>query len=309
MNTITNRQVICEELLSYAEKDKDIVVLCSDSRGSASLAPFAEKYTEQFIEVGIAEQNLVSVAAGLAACGKKAYAASPACFLSARSYEQVKVDVAYCKTNVKLIGISGGVSYGALGATHHSLQDIAGLAAIPDMRVYLPSDRYQTRSLMKALYSDELPAYIRISRGASYDVYVENFPFKLNKASIVQHGKDVLIVACGEMVYQAKKAADLLQGQGISAGVLDMYCVKPFDGQTLLEMAQNVKLVVTVEEHSRFGGLGALTAQEICRHMPKKVINFALPDCHLIAGTAAEIFAHYGIDAQGIAGRIGEEFK
>lgn len=155
MNKIPNRQAICEVLMKHAETDQDIVVLCSDSRGSASLTPFANAYPEQFVEMGIAEQDLVSVSAGLAKCGKKAFAASPACFLSTRSYEQVKIDCAYSNTNVKLIGISGGVSYGALGMSHHSAQDIAAMAAIPNMRVYLPSDRFQTAKLVEALLTDE----------------------------------------------------------------------------------------------------------------------------------------------------------
>ena len=149
MNKIPNRQAICEVLMKHAETDKDIVVLCSDSRGSASLTPFANAYPEQFVEMGIAEQDLVSVSAGLAKCGKKAFAASPACFLSTRSYEQAKIDCAYSNTNVKLIGISGGVSYGALGMSHHSAQDIAAMAAIPNMRVYLPSDRSRQQNWLR----------------------------------------------------------------------------------------------------------------------------------------------------------------
>ena len=145
MNKIPNRQAICDVLIEKANTDKDIVVLCSDSRGSASLAPFTKAHPDQFVEVGIAEQNLVSISAGLAKCGKKPFAASPACFLSTRSFEQAKVDVAYSNTNVKLIGISGGISYGALGMSHHSAQDIAALASVPNMRVYLPSDRHQTK--------------------------------------------------------------------------------------------------------------------------------------------------------------------
>ncbi|MBR2263000.1 MAG: transketolase family protein, partial [Firmicutes bacterium] len=160
-NKIPNRQAICETLMEAAKADKDVFVLCSDSRGSASLTPFANAFPEQFVEVGIAEQNLVSIAAGLASCGKKAYAASPACFVSTRSYEQAKIDVAYSNTNVKLIGISGGISYGALGMSHHSAQDFAAMAAIPNMRVYCPSDRFQTRKLIEALLKDQKPAYIR----------------------------------------------------------------------------------------------------------------------------------------------------
>ena len=152
-NKIANRKAICDTLLEAAATDKDIVVLCSDSRGSASLTPFFDQYPQQSIEVGIAEQDLVSIAAGMASCGKKAWAASPASFVTTRSYEQCKVDVSYSNTNVKLIGISGGVSYGALGMSHHSAQDIAAMSAIPNMRVYLPSDRFQTAELVRALVS------------------------------------------------------------------------------------------------------------------------------------------------------------
>ena len=151
MGKTANKQIICEVLMEAAKEDKDIVALCSDSRGSGSFTPFADTYPEQFVETGIAEQNLVSIAAGLAKCGKKSYAVSPACFLSTRSYEQCKVDVAYSNTNVKLIGISGGVSYGALGMSHHSAQDIAAMSAIPNMRVYIPSDHLQTRELTKSV--------------------------------------------------------------------------------------------------------------------------------------------------------------
>jgi len=173
MNTITNRQAVCDVLIEAGKENRDIVVLCSDSRGSASLAAFADTLPSQFVEVGIAEQNLVSIAAGLASCGKRPFVASPACFLSTRSMEQVKVDVAYSNTNVKLIGISGGVSYGALGMTHHSTQDIATMASIPGMRVYLPSDRFQTAALFKHLVEDYTAAYVRIGRNAVADVYIE----------------------------------------------------------------------------------------------------------------------------------------
>ena len=173
MNKIPNRQAICEVLMDKAKDDKDIMVLCSDSRGSASMTPFADNFPDQFIETGIAEQNLVSISAGLAKCGKKPFACSPACFLSTRSYEQAKVDVAYSNTNVTLIGISGGISYGALGMSHHSAQDIAAMSAIPNMRVYLPSDRHQTKHLIEALLKDEKPSYIRVGRNPVEDIYTE----------------------------------------------------------------------------------------------------------------------------------------
>lgn len=306
-NKITNRQVIYEVLSENAKTDKDIVVLCSDSRGSASLAPFAKEYPEQFVEVGIAEQDLVGIAAGLAKMGKKPYAASPASFLSTRSYEQAKVDCAYSNTNVKLIGISGGVSYGALGMSHHSAQDIAAMSAIPNMRVYLPSDRHQTRKLFEALLSDEKPAYIRTGRNAVEDTYEEgNVPFEMDKATVVTEGTDALILACGEMVKPAKDAAALLKEQGISATVLDMYCVKPLDAEGLLKAARDKKVVVTVEEHAPFGGLGSMVAQVISANDPKKVLNLALPDAPVITGTSKEVFDHYGLNAEGIARTVKE---
>lgn len=307
MNKIPNRQAICEVLMEKAESDKDIVVLCSDSRGSASLAPFAKAFPQQFVEMGIAEQNLVSVAAGLAKCGKKTFGVSPACFLSTRSYEQAKVDVAYSNTNVKLIGISGGISYGALGMSHHSAQDIAAMSAIPRMRVYLPSDRHQTKKLITALLEDEKPAYIRVGRNPVEDIYSEaDCPFELDHATCLMEGSDVGIIACGEMVRPALEAAKLLQAEGISAQVLDMYCVKPLDSGSIIEIGKKVKAVITVEEHAPFGGLGSMVSQVLSENCPVKMSVMALPDAPVITGTSQEVFDHYGLNAQGIAKKAKE---
>ena len=301
MNKIANKQVICEVLMEKAKEDKDVVVLCSDSRGSASLAPFADTYTEQFVEVGIAEQSLVSIAAGLAKCGKKAYAASPACFLSTRSMEQVKVDCAYSHTNVKLIGISGGVSYGALGMTHHSATDIADMASIPGMRVYLPSDRFQTRKLMEALYQDNEPAYIRVGRNAVPDVYTEdNCPFEMDKATVLGEGSDIAIIACGEMVDAAVKAAEVLNAEGISTGVLDMYCVKPLDTEAVIKAAGAAKAVIVIEEHTTIGGLGSMVCQVIAANTPRKVVCMGLPDAPVVTGTSRGVFDYYHLNCDGI---------
>ena len=307
MNKIPNRQAICDVLMEKAKTDKDIVVLCSDSRGSASLTPFADTYPEQFVEVGIAEQDLVSISAGLAKCGKKAFAASPACFLSTRSYEQAKIDVAYSNTNVTLIGISGGISYGALGMSHHSAQDIAAMAAIPNMRVYLPSDRFQTRHLMEALLQDEKPAYVRVGRNPVEDIYTEeNCPFAMDQATVLREGTDVAIIACGEMVKPAYDAAKLLEEKGISATVLDMYCVKPLDEAAVIKAAENAKAVITVEEHAPFGNTRSSVAQVVSRECPRKVINLALPDAPVITGTSREVFDYYGLNAEGIAKKAEE---
>ena len=310
MNKIPNRKAICDVLLKEAETDKDIVVLCSDSRGSASLAPFADAYPEQFVEMGIAEQDLVSVSAGLAHCGKKAFAASPACFLSTRSYEQCKIDVAYSNTTVKLIGISGGISYGALGMSHHSAQDIAAMSAIPNKRVYLPSDRFQTTKLVEALLKDEKPAYIRVGRNPVEDIYTEdNCPFEMDKATVLTEGTDAAIIACGEMVRPAYEAAKLLEKDGIHATVLDMYCVKPLDKEAIVKAASNAKVVVTAEEHAPFGGLGSMVSQVVGAECPRKVLNIALPDAPVVSGTSQEVFDYYGMNAEGIAKTVKDALK
>lgn len=305
MNKIPNRKAICDVLVKKAKEDRDIVVLCSDSRGSASMTDFADTYPEQFVEVGIAEQNLVSISAGLAKCGKKVFAASPACFLSTRSYEQAKVDCAYSNTNVTLIGISGGISYGALGMSHHSTQDIASMSALPNMRVYLPSDRHQTRYLIEHLLEDEKPAYIRVGRNPVEDIYTEDqCSFVMDQATVWNENGEVVIVACGEMVKPAIDAISLLQEKEIKATVLDMYCVKPLDTESIIKAASQAKLIITIEEHSPYGGLGSMVCQVISREQPIKVINMSLPDEPVITGNSKEVFDYYGLNAQGIVQQV-----
>ncbi len=309
MNKIPNRQAICETLMAYAKNDKDIIALCSDSRGSASMTPFFNEFPEQSVEVGIAEQNLVGIAAGMAHVGKKPYCFSPACFISTRSYEQAKVDVAYSNTNVKLIGISGGISYGELGMSHHSAQDIAAMSAIPNMRVYLPSDRFQTAKLIEKLLEDDKPAYVRVGRNPVEDIYSEdNIPFEMDKATVHEYGQDnekkVVIVACGEMVRPSIEAAKLLQEKNIAVTVLDMYCVKPFDSKSLLNALDDADLVISVEEHAPFGGLGSVVAGVVAANKPVKVIQLALPDDHVITGKSKAVFDYYGLNGEGIANTV-----
>ena len=304
MNKIPNRQAICETLMAHAKEDRNIVALCSDSRGSASMTPFFNAFPEQSIEVGIAEQNLVSISAGLAKCGKKPFCFSPACFISTRSYEQCKVDVAYSNTNVKLVGISGGISYGELGMSHHSAQDIAAMSAIPNMRVYLPSDRFQTAKLIEALLEDNKPAYIRVGRNPVEDIYSEeSCPFEMDKATVIgdkEADVDVTIVACGEMVRPAIEAKELLEAEGKTATVLDMYCVKPMDKGAVIKAAGKSRLIITVEEHAPLGGMGSAVCQIVAGSVPRKVVTMALPDDHVITGKSSAVFDYYGLNAEGI---------
>ena len=304
MNKVTNRQVICDTLLAAAKQERKNICPCSEESGTASKTAFFDQ--AQSVEVGIAEQDLVSISAGLAACGKKVFAVSPACFLSTRSYEQAKVDVAYAETNVTLVGISGGISYGALGMTHHSLQDIAAMSALPGMRVYLPSDRFQTKAVVEELLQDEKPAYIRVSRSASEDLYSEDTVFS-GGAKVLKEGKDVLFVACGELVAPCLHAAELLGKEGISAGVVDAYRVKPLNEGLILKAAEGVRLVAAAEEHSPYGGLFSMTAQLFSSKCPKKVVGLTLPDGHIVTGTQSEAFQYYGLTAEGIARRVKKE--
>lgn len=302
VNTVSNRQVICEMLIAKASQDQDIVVLTSDSRGSASLVEFAAKFPDQFVEVGIAEQNIVGMAAGLAACGKKPFVATPASFLSTRSIEQIKVDVAYSNTNVKLIGISGGISYGALGMTHHSVQDIAFVRAIPGIMLVLPADRHETANLIDELVNYEGPVYIRIGRNPVTDVYKSrNYDFKLGKAVDVCEGQDATIIATGETVSIAIAGARILKQRGISCRVLNMHTIKPLDKQAIIKAAQETGCIVTIEEHSVYGGLGAAVAEVIVQHCPVPMQILGIPDEPVIAGTSAEVFQHYGLSKDNVA--------
>ncbi|AIQ31546.1 transketolase [Paenibacillus sp. FSL P4-0081] len=301
MNTIPNRQVICETLLELAKEDRDIMVLASDSRGSAAMGPFANTYPEQFVEVGIAEQNIVGMAAGLAHSGKKTFVTSPACFLSMRSIEQIKVDVAYSRTNVKLIGISGGVSYGALGMSHHSVQDIAVARAIPGLAIVLPADRHETRKLTEALVKYDGGVYVRIGRNAVEDVYdSDNYPFEIGKAVTMKDGKDITIIAAGETVRIAMDAANALAVDGVSCRVLNMHTIKPLDEEAILAAAKETKAIITVEEHSIHGGLGAAVAEVVVQNHPVLMRVLGIPDEPAIAGKTAEVFNHYGITGENI---------
>ena len=298
---IANKQAICDALLQMASEDRSILVLCSDSRGSASASGFAESLPEQFIELGIAEQNLVSVAAGLAAGGMRPFVLAPAAFLSSRSVEQIKVDVCYSGSNVKLIGVSGGVSYGPLGLTHHAVHDIAALGVLPSLRMYMPADAAASRSLIRRLAADSLPAYVRVGRNACREVYPEGgADLSADRALTVRPGSDVTVVACGDMVACAAEASDALRECGVSCRVLDMFCIKPLDREAVVRAAAETSGIVTAEEHSGFLGLGSLVAQELAgTGVP--LTRLGLPDAPVVTGSQQEVLDYYGLNAGGIA--------
>ena len=297
---IACRKSFTDTLLALARKDRDIVAVTTDARGSVTLNDFAKELPAQFVECGIAEQDAVGISAGLAHSGKKVFVCGPACFYVARSLEQVKVDLAYSRNPVKILGVSGGVAYGALGATHHSLHDIAALRTFPGMNIELPCDARQTARLVKLLVDYPEPVYVRVGRAAVPDVYGDDsFPMEFGKANMLADGRDLTIIGTGETVYHACQAALRLKEHGIQARVLDMAFIKPCDEEAIRKAAADTGHIITVEEHSRFGGLGALVAEVLAEYpVPIKILG--IPDEDVIHGTSREIFAHYGLDADGI---------
>lgn len=301
----TNLDVFSKTLMELAGQDRDILVVTSDSRGSGRVTPFGEKYPDQIVEIGIAEQNLVGVSAGLASAGKKVFAVSPACFLTARALEQIKNDIAYSDHPVKVIGISAGVSYGSLGTTHHSLHDFAALQAINNIDIVAPADNFETEQAIRAAVDHPRPVYIRFGKKAMPNLHKPDTKFEIGKAVQLTPGRDqydVALIATGEAVAPAYLAAQQLGSQGLTSCVLSMHSIRPFDEKSVLHAAMNSKVVITVEEHSVNGGLGSRVASFLMQSKvfrPLKIVG--IPDEHTVTGSQVEIFKHYGISQQGLA--------
>lgn len=297
------RKAITETLLELGKKDKRIFALATDSRGSVTLGDFVKELPEQFVECGIAEQDAVGIAAGLACTGLIPFVCGPASFYSTRAAEQVKVDMAYSHTNVKVIGVSGGVSYGALGGTHHAVQDVALMRAIPGLQVILPADANSASAMTRALACSREPAYVRVGRGEVEDIYPQDVVFEIGKAIKLSDGKDAAIIACGEMVAPAVKACEMLKEEGIFVKLFDMHTIKPMDVDAVMEAA-STGLVVTVEEHSVYGGLGSAVSEYLSQNAPVRMKIMGLPDETLYSGTNKQVFEHYGLTSDGIAQTI-----
>lgn len=303
INGKANLEVFSSTLQELAAADKDIIVVTSDSRGSGKLVPFGQKFPKQIVEIGIAEQNLVGVAAGLASAGKKAFAVSPACFLTARALEQIKNDVAYSDNPVKLIGISAGVSYGALGSTHHSLHDYAVLRAINNITIVAPADNYETAEAIKLAAELGKPVYLRFGKKNMPDLpYEGDRHFQFGKGRIIREGNDLAFIAAGETVYPSLQAAEKLEQEyNIHATVISMHTIKPLDYELIASTAKNCKAIITVEEHSVYGGLGEACASFLLQEgliRPFKIIG--IPDEYTVTGSQSEIFDHYGISENGL---------
>lgn len=301
IKSVNCRKSFTDRLLELGRKDKNIVAVTTDARGSVTLTDFAKELHGQFVECGIAEQDAVGISAGLASCGKKVFVCGPACFYVARSLEQVKVDVAYSGQPVKIFGVSGGVAYGALGATHHSLHDIAVLRTFPGMQVVLPSDARQTRKLVDCLVDYPHPVYVRVGRNAVPDVYEnDDFKFEIGKSIQLQDGRDMTIIACGETVFHALAAGRRLAAEGVGVRVIDMHTLKPADTEAIVRAARETGRILTVEEHSMYGGLGGIVAETVAQACPVSMRILGIPDENAVHGTPLEIFHHYKLDADGI---------
>ena len=298
-----NLEVFAETLIELAEQDSSIVAVTSDSRGSGKLIPFAQKFPRQLVEVGIAEQNLVGVTAGLAACGKRSFGVSPSCFLTTRSLEQIKNDVCYSNVPATLVGISAGVSYGALGTTHHSLCDLAALRAINNLTIVVPADNFEARQAVCAAAKAGSPYFIRFGKVGMYHLHNERALFKTGKALTIREGSDVFFIATGEAVIHAALAAGDLEMRGLSAKVISVHTVKPLDIEAILQGAKKCKVVITVEEHMVHGGLGEACASALLQggiSKPFRIVG--IPDEETITGSQADIFRHYGISMEGLTG-------
>lgn len=297
-----NLDVFSETLLSLAERDNHVLAVTSDSRGSGKLLPFAERLPDQIVEVGVAEQNLVGIAAGLTSAGKIVYAVSPACFLTARALEQIKNDVCYSDRPVKLIGISAGVSYGALGSTHHAIHDVAALRAINNIDIIVPADNFETAEAIKAAAKMAHPVYIRLGKRPMYHLHQPGTAFKVGKAITIHDGTDVAFISTGETVYHALMAARELEREGLRCRLVSMHTNKPLDTRAVLQAARDCQALVTVEEHNVSGGLGEACAAALMEagiRVPFKIVGF--PDEYMVMGSQLDIFRHYGISAQGLA--------
>lgn len=297
-----NLEEFAATLQALATADRHIVAVTSDSRGSGKLAPYGKALPGQIVEVGIAEQNLVGITAGLAACGKKAFGVSPSCFLTARALEQIKNDVCYSNVPAVLVGISSGVSYGALGSTHHSLHDFAVLRAIHNVTLIAPADNFETREAVRFAAQATRPVFLRFGKAAMFDVIPAGTTFEAGKGITLRDGRDVAFLANGETVVHALLAAAALAERGVSARVVSLHTIKPLDTDAVLSAGRECRAVITVEEHMTAGGLGEAVASTLLQAGPAPRFRMAgFPDEDTVTGAQADLFRHYGISMEGLS--------
>lgn len=294
------RDAYMSALEEMAAADLRVCAVANDSLSSAKLKNFKEKFPDRFVNVGIAEQDMVGVGAGLANGGMVPYVCGASCFLTARAMEQVKVDLAYTKANVKLCAMSPGMAYGQLGPTHHSIEDVAWMRVLPNLTVIVPADPVETAAVMRYSLVHEGPMFLRIARVPVPRVHGDDYEFRLGKAVRLREGTDVTLMANGLMVSRALDAADALAARGISARVLNMSTVKPLDREAIVDAARTTRGIVTAEEGLAAGGLGGAVAEVLAQEHPAPMRILGVPDVFAPTGTAEFLLEHFGLTASGM---------
>jgi transketolase len=294
------RNAFASALIAVAKENPRVVALCNDSVSSTKLTQFREMFPERLINVGIAEQNMVGMAAGLSIGGKIPFVGSAAAFLTGRATEQVKNDVAYTNTNVKLCGVSTGLAYGPLGGTHHSIEDIAWMRAIANMTIVVPADPPETEQAVHTAVEHTGPMYLRFSRMGVPVVHSDDYRFEIGRASRLRDGNDVTLIACGTLVGRALEAAVLLERDGVQARVLNMATIKPIDSDAIVRAAAETGGIVTAEEHSVYGGLGSAVAEVVVATHPVPMRILGIPGVFAPTGTPSFLFEHFGLTPQGM---------
>ncbi len=295
------RDAFVATLERLGETDRNVVAVCNDSVGSSKLNGFRDRWPDRLINVGIAEQNMIGVGAGLANGGKIPFVCGAACFLTGRALEQIKADVAYSDTNVKLVGISSGMAYGELGPTHHSTEDFAWVRAIPNVPIIAPADRIETAAAVEWAKSYVGPCFLRLSRVGVPDLLPEGHVFELGKANLLRNGSDVTLIANGTLTHRAMAAAAILSQRGISARVLNMATVRPIDSAAIVAAAQETGAILTCEEHTIFGGLGSAVAEVVVDEAPVPMKRLGVPGIFPPTGSANFLLDRFGMSPEGIA--------
>jgi hypothetical protein len=298
---IATRESYGRTLAELGKEHEDFLVLDADLAGSTKTAVFRKAFPERHINCGIAEQNMVGVAAGIAATGRVAFASSFAMFAAGRAYEQIRNSVGYPQLNVKIAATHGGISVGEDGATHQCNEDFALMRTIPGMVVMVPSDDVEAEAMVRAAYAHKGPVYMRFSRLAT-PVFnnPETYKFEIGKAITMREGKDVAIIAAGLPVASAMEAAEKLAAEGIEARVIDMHTIKPLDEEAVLRAAKEIGKIVTIEEHSIIGGLGSAVAEVLAEQYPAKLKRVGIYDRYTESGPAEALIHHYGLDGEGV---------
>ena len=298
---IATRESYGRTLAELGKEHEDFLVLDADLAGSTKTAVFRKAFPERHINCGIAEQNMIGVAAGIAATGRVAFASSFAMFAAGRAYEQIRNSVGYPQLNVKIAATHGGISVGEDGATHQCNEDFALMRTIPGMVVMVPSDDVEAEAMVRAAYAHKGPVYMRFSRLAT-PVFnnPETYKFEIGKAITMREGKDVAIIAAGLPVASAMEAAEKLAADGIEARVIDMHTIKPLDEAAVLRAAKEIGKIVTVEEHSVIGGLGSAVAEVLAEQCPAKLKRVGVYDRYTESGPAEALIHHYGLDGEGV---------